>query len=396
MCIKDPEQTQRFCSDVCCSDASCGDAAFFGCRPRATGESWALRCEPVTDDPHRGGSSCSRRPVPSQRPRVVRRAQQGHGADLPALSPPRGRRWEDLVRPAPSPAGERGSQDGQSAEATSLPPRRAGPREPRGARRGRRDPLLGITIADRFVIVGKLGAGSMGTVYRARQEAMGRDVAIKILRSDRAFDAQAKARFTREARAMSLPGRRTRSPCSISARSWTTRRTPPSAAVAPQSRARPWRGRRRAAAPSTSRWSCSRASRSVSGSSACGGCAWATPPASRGTRSCRWPRRTTRGSSTGTSSRTTCSWRGPPRASTEEICKVLDFGIAKVMTGTERPVDALEDPGEAPSSGRRGTCRRSRRRAGRSMRGATCIRSASCSIRCWSGGRRSSTTMRSS
>jgi eukaryotic-like serine/threonine-protein kinase len=66
------------------------------------------------------------------------------------------------------------------------------------------DPFLGTTIAERFVIVGKLGAGSMGTVYRARQEAMGREVAIKILRSDRAFDAQAKARFTREARAMSL------------------------------------------------------------------------------------------------------------------------------------------------------------------------------------------------
>src|SRR5262249_51014794 len=40
--------------------------------------------------------------------------------------------------------------------------------------------------------------------YRARQEPMGRDIAMKILRSDRAFDAQAKARFTREARAMSL------------------------------------------------------------------------------------------------------------------------------------------------------------------------------------------------
>ena len=66
------------------------------------------------------------------------------------------------------------------------------------------DPFLGTTVAGRFVIVGKLGAGSMGTVYRARQEAMGRSVAIKILRSDRAFDAQAKARFTREARAMSL------------------------------------------------------------------------------------------------------------------------------------------------------------------------------------------------
>jgi serine/threonine protein kinase len=66
------------------------------------------------------------------------------------------------------------------------------------------DPFLGATVAARFVILGKLGAGSMGTVYRARQEPMGRDVAIKILRSDRAFDAHAKARFTREARAMSL------------------------------------------------------------------------------------------------------------------------------------------------------------------------------------------------
>jgi serine/threonine-protein kinase len=66
------------------------------------------------------------------------------------------------------------------------------------------DPFLGATVAGRFVILGKLGAGSMGTVYRARQENIGRSVAIKILRSDRAFDAVAKARFTREARAMSL------------------------------------------------------------------------------------------------------------------------------------------------------------------------------------------------
>jgi eukaryotic-like serine/threonine-protein kinase len=65
------------------------------------------------------------------------------------------------------------------------------------------DPFLGRTLADRFVILGRLGAGSMGTVYLGRQEAMGRDVAIKILRSDRALDAQAKQRFTREARAMS-------------------------------------------------------------------------------------------------------------------------------------------------------------------------------------------------
>lgn len=50
----------------------------------------------------------------------------------------------------------------------------------------------------------RLGAGSMGTVYRARQEAVARDVALKILRSDRAIDALARQRFVREAKAMSL------------------------------------------------------------------------------------------------------------------------------------------------------------------------------------------------
>ncbi len=66
------------------------------------------------------------------------------------------------------------------------------------------DPLLGATIGGRFVVVAKLGAGSMGTVYRARHEAMGRWVALKVLRSDRAIDAVAKQRFVREARALSL------------------------------------------------------------------------------------------------------------------------------------------------------------------------------------------------
>ncbi len=66
------------------------------------------------------------------------------------------------------------------------------------------DPMVGRTLDGRFTILAKLGAGSMGTVYRARQHAIGRDVAIKILRSDRATDATAKARFLREARANSL------------------------------------------------------------------------------------------------------------------------------------------------------------------------------------------------
>jgi serine/threonine-protein kinase len=66
------------------------------------------------------------------------------------------------------------------------------------------DPMIGRTLEGRFTILAKLGAGSMGAVYRARQHAMGRDVAIKILRSDRALDEGARARFMREARTNSL------------------------------------------------------------------------------------------------------------------------------------------------------------------------------------------------
>ncbi|WP_394850403.1 serine/threonine protein kinase [Pendulispora brunnea] len=65
------------------------------------------------------------------------------------------------------------------------------------------DPMVGRTLDGRFTLLTRLGAGSMGTVYRARQHGMERDVAIKILRSDRAVDEASKARFLREARANS-------------------------------------------------------------------------------------------------------------------------------------------------------------------------------------------------
>jgi eukaryotic-like serine/threonine-protein kinase len=69
---------------------------------------------------------------------------------------------------------------------------------------GSQDPLLGTTLAGRFTILSRIGSGSMGSVYRARQAAVGRDVALKIVRRDRAYDAETKLRFEREARAVSL------------------------------------------------------------------------------------------------------------------------------------------------------------------------------------------------
>jgi eukaryotic-like serine/threonine-protein kinase len=54
-----------------------------------------------------------------------------------------------------------------------------------------------------YEIVSPLGAGGMGEVYRARDTRLGRIVAIKIIRSDFAPDAEARRRFEREVRAIS-------------------------------------------------------------------------------------------------------------------------------------------------------------------------------------------------
>ena len=55
---------------------------------------------------------------------------------------------------------------------------------------------------DRFRILGRLGAGAMGVVYEAEDEALGRRVAVKVLRAEFAVRTGARERFLREARAM--------------------------------------------------------------------------------------------------------------------------------------------------------------------------------------------------
>ena len=61
------------------------------------------------------------------------------------------------------------------------------------------DPLVGRTIADKFLIEAFLGSGSMGTVYRARHLALKRSVALKIMRVHGSTDPKYAKRFKREA-----------------------------------------------------------------------------------------------------------------------------------------------------------------------------------------------------
>src|SRR5258708_16372680 len=63
------------------------------------------------------------------------------------------------------------------------------------------DPLLGKRLSN-YRIVERLGAGGMGVVYKAVDEKLGRNVALKFI-SGYSGDGPAKRRFLQEARASS-------------------------------------------------------------------------------------------------------------------------------------------------------------------------------------------------
>ncbi len=65
------------------------------------------------------------------------------------------------------------------------------------------DRLVGRVLSGRYRLIELLGQGGMGSVYRAHHILMDKPVAVKVLRHQLASDAEAVARFHREARSAS-------------------------------------------------------------------------------------------------------------------------------------------------------------------------------------------------
>ena len=62
--------------------------------------------------------------------------------------------------------------------------------------------MIGTLLCNRFRLEEKIGSGGMSTVYRATDETLQRQVAIKLMNREIAHDSDQLERFRREARAV--------------------------------------------------------------------------------------------------------------------------------------------------------------------------------------------------
>src|SRR6185295_7953045 len=63
--------------------------------------------------------------------------------------------------------------------------------------------LTGVTVAGKYLVKRRIGAGGMGAVYEGEHVEIGKRVAIKVIEHEHARSWELAARFKREARAAS-------------------------------------------------------------------------------------------------------------------------------------------------------------------------------------------------
>jgi len=137
--------------------------------------------------PSPSSAASSRNPGRAQRPGAVQ------AAALPSTR---------LASPAPAPGAlaSGGTADPFGSSAQGRGERRA---ERRSESSGSRDDMVGRTLNKRYLVGEKVGEGGFGAVFRGKQLATGREVALKILHPHNLTDKTIVARFRREAEACS-------------------------------------------------------------------------------------------------------------------------------------------------------------------------------------------------
>ena len=67
-----------------------------------------------------------------------------------------------------------------------------------------KDPMIGKMLDNRYELLDLIGRGGMAMVYKAKCHRLNRLVAVKVLKSDLAGDADFRRRFRDESRAVAM------------------------------------------------------------------------------------------------------------------------------------------------------------------------------------------------
>jgi len=135
--------------------------------------------------------------VPTQVPATPSAPASGPAfVPAPAPAPASGPVSAPVPAPAPAARSAPVARPAPVASAAAAPAAIRGPAQPL-------ENLIGRTLNHRYIVEDKIGEGGFGAVFRGKQIATGREVALKILHPHNVNDETIVARFRREAEACS-------------------------------------------------------------------------------------------------------------------------------------------------------------------------------------------------